>query len=378
MSSRDNVQLAWAMVAGRLTHISVFRDVPRGQRPTAVCEVCGAHLTMKLGPIRAHHYSHRSRSHCPLTAPETARHYNTKHTLASKLRATDALSVVTRCTFSSKGNRCPNDIPFLAAEGWDTVRVEPFIEPVRPDIVLLANGAPIFAIEVRATHAVSENKAASLSKLGIPWIEVVAGAQCDEWVPGSLLPAARHSKDALNFCSVHSDTVVQARASKVPPQATALTSTADTSPVQTDVTQHGYRWRFRVVDCYPTCGPRVRKVFWIHCSTRNRIDFRLRVVDDDTSFVVTSTRLVRNPEGSLRELNQRLVEHLRRSYDRFHSARPWLDSGAFPDNPATVYSRDFMSVKYQRDSDGKWTNSLRRADALQQVEADGPAGRTSA
>jgi len=243
------------------------------------------------------------------------------------------------------------------AEEWDTVRVETFIDPVRPDILLLTKDAPTLAIEVRATHAVSETKAASLSKLGISWIEVVAGAQCDEWVPGSLMPAVRReSKEAPNFCSIHSDSVnsgFQARAAEIRPQTTAQT---------TDVEHHGDRWRFRVVDCHPTRGPRVRKVFWVYCSRLNPVVFRLHVVDVATSSVITNMRHVTNPEDSLRELDERLAEHLLRTYERLHSPMPWLDSSAFPDNPATVYRKDFMPVKYQRDSNGKWMKAIRRAD----------------
>ena len=73
-------------------------------------------------------------------------------------------------------------------------------------------------------------------------------------------------------------------------------------------------------------------------------------------------RYVRNPEIALRELHQRLVEHLRRSYDRLHSPLPWLDGSEFPDNPATVYLKTFMPVEYQRDSNGKWMRVIRRTD----------------
>ena len=360
----DNVHLAWALVAGRLTHISEFRDVPRGLRSTAVCEACGAELIMKLGPIRAHHYSHRPRCHCPLTAPETARHYNTKQLLASKLRSTAALSVVTNCSFSSARTRCLTDLTYVAAQGWDTVRVEAFIDPVRPDIVLLTKDVPTLAIEVRATHAVSETKSASLSKLGIPWIEVIAGAQCDEWVPGSSMSAVRHSKEAPNFCSIHSDSVnsgFQPRETKVPPQSSAQTNTVNVSSFPTDAEHHGDRWRFRVVDCHPARGPRVRKVFWVYCSRLNPVACRLRVVDDDTESVITEMRRVTDAEGSLRELHQRLAKHLRRHYERFHSPHTWLDSSAFPDNPATVYRRSFMPVKYERDANGKWMKAIGRA-----------------
>jgi hypothetical protein len=360
-----NIKLAWALVDGRLAHISEFRDVPRGQRPTAVCEACGTELVMKLGNIRAHHYAHRPRSHCPLTNPETAHHYNTKQHLASKLRATDSLSVVIKCAFAARRNPCSRDLTYVAAEGWDTVHVEKFIDPVRPDIVLLSKGAPTFAIEVRATHPVSEAKAASLFGLGISWIEVVAGAPSDEWEPESALRAERHSKDAPSFCSVHSDIVnanTQAGDSVVPRQPIAKTSSRTTPAF------FRHRWRFRVVDCYPARGPRVRTVFWVYCSRQAPDVYHLRLVEDDTTRVISSMRNVRDPETALSALNQGLVRHLRRSYERFHSGLPWLDSSVFPDNPVTVYDVDFMPVKYQPDTAGRWVKVLRDVDDLPRVE----------
>ena len=348
----ESVQLAWALVAGRLTHISEFRHVPRGLRPTAMCEVCRFELILKLGPIRAHHYSHRSGSHCPLTAPETARHYNTKQLLATKLRSAAALSVVAKCAFSWAGTRCSSDLASVAAEGWDTVHVEAFIEPLRPDIVLLTNGAPTLAIEVRATHAVSEMKAASFSKLGISWIEVVAGTQCDEWVPGSALPAERReAKEVAKLCSRHSDS----ESSGFLARAAKQSATVRTSSFRADVGHHGDRWRFRVVDCYPTRGPRVRRVFWVYRSRLTPFTWRLHVVENATRPVIAVMRRVANPEESLVDLNQRLARYLRRSYERLHSSMHWSDSAIFPGNPATVFREDFMPAKYQRDSNGKWT-----------------------
>ena len=360
--TRDNIQLAWALVDGRLTHISAFRDVPRGQRPTAVCEACRVELIMKLGPIRAHHYAHRSNCHCPLTSPETARHYNTKHTLASKLRATASLSVVTKCTYSPTRTPCSADLTYVAAEGWDAVHVETLIHPVRPDILLLTKGAPTLAIEVRATHAVSEAKAASLLELGISWIEVVAGSPSDDWEPESALRAERRSKDAPNFCSIHSDTDnsnAQAGDATVAPQSIAKTRTGAS---QSEARDYGDRWRYRVVDCYPSGGRRVRKVFWVYCSRRTPLVCHLRLVEDDTTRVISAMRNVTDPEVALLDLHHRLLKHLRRSYERFHSDLPWQDISTFPANAVTVYKEVFMPVKYKPDSAGRWVKVLRPAD----------------
>jgi hypothetical protein len=359
----DTVQLAWALVAGRLAHISEFRNVPTGLRPSATCEGCGLGLVMKLGLVRAHHYSHRPGSRCPLIAPETARHFNTKHLLASKLRSLDALCVSMKCTFSSPPFGCSTDVTSVVAEAWDTVRVEPFIDPVRPDILLLTRGVAMLAIEIRATHAVADSKATRLSELGIPWIEVAAGAECDEWVPGSQMPVLRYESASAppRLCSTHSALEQAARSDAASPAA-ARRQLRNASSYQADLDHHGDRWRFRVVDCYPARARRIRKVFWVYSTRLSPFTLRLRLVDDSTSSIVAEIRTSEKSEEAFKELHRRLIGYLRRLYERFYSPLRWLDSSAFPVNPATVYLTDFMPVKYRRDSKGEWTTSIARTD----------------
>ena len=353
-----NVQLEWALVAGRLAHISEFRHALPRLRPVALCESCGGELSMKLGTIRAHHYSHRSNNGCRLTAPETARHYNTKQLLASQLRSADALRVVTKCAFSSNRVRCTADLTSVAAEEWDEVRVEPFIDPIRPDILLLKTGVAMLAIEVRATHAVPETKATRLADLGIPWIEVVAGTECNEWMPGVAMPALRYeSKSAPEFCSAHLD---RDHSDLAAPTNVAYPS-ASRTPTRT-ARSHGDRWQFRVVDCHPNHGPRRRKVFWVYCTRLNSLTCHLRVVDDSTSLVVAELGNATKSDQSLKEVHDLLVKYLRRTYERHHSPIKWQDNIAFPKNPATIYRTDFMPVKYCRDSNGVWRTAAERAD----------------
>jgi len=355
MSGKD-VQLAWALVAGRLAHISEFGDVPRGSRRPAECPLCRASVIMKLGPKRAHHYSHRPGDDCLLRNPETALHFNTKYLLASKLRSADALSVVAKCAWSAAHLRCLNDLWAVAAEGWDEVRVETFVHPLRPDILLVKAGAATLAIEVRATHAVPDTKAAKLADLGIPWVEVDAGGDWDGWEPSTPMPVIRHELKLPRFCSTHSEPARDQSASP----AAARVRRANRSAIYTQPDGHGERWRCRVVDCYPDHGFRVRKMFSVYCMDLDSGTVRMRLVDDDQvdSFIVAEVRASSRSNESLRKVNGRLGRYLKRTFELFDSPRRWLDPAQLPDNPAKLYRDDFMPVKYRRDSDGAWKASM--------------------
>lgn len=350
----DTVQLAWALVAGQLRHISEFRDVLQGAKPPATCEACGSTLIMKLGRIRAHHFAHQPGNRCALTAPETARHYNTKQLLASKLRSVDALSVASKCAFVALRGRCTTDIISVAAEAWDRVRVETYVEPFRPDIVLLKGERAVLAIEVRATHAVPDAKAQRLSERRIPWIEVLAGSSCDEWVSTSPLPVLRYEcAEVRKLCPAHTAPKPLEKASAVSSPATPRRTQKSTG--NAEIEGFGDRWRFRVIDCHPAEGPRVRKVFWIYSVQLNSFVYRLRVVDESTSSIVAQIDASEMSDESVRDLNQRLKEYLKRSFERLYSPQRWLERSAFPSNPATVYSKEYMPVKYHRDSEGRWS-----------------------
>ena len=67
-------------------------------------------------------------------------------------------------------------------------------------------------------------------------------------------------------------------------------------------------------------------------------------------------------DEALREVHLYLEQYLKRNFERFDSPRTWMDSGELPQNPATLYGRAFMPVKYRRDAHGKWTRENSRAD----------------
>src|SRR5262245_1166909 len=173
--STGAVQIAWARVDGRFCHISEFAGLALGERPLAACEACDRRLVMKLGRTRAYHFAHEATSVCVLTAPETAIHYNTKRFLADRLAMARRLYVARRCVGTCTQPACSETIATTIVEDWDEVCVEVSLDHVRPDVVLRRGGTAILAIEVRATHAVSDAKEARLKNIDVPWIEVDAG-----------------------------------------------------------------------------------------------------------------------------------------------------------------------------------------------------------
>ena len=147
---------------------------------------------------------------CPATRPETALHINCKLALATALRAatnTDAeLAIVLRCA-GVDGEACAERRVAVWTRAWDAVSVEERVGASRrPDVVLHRGGAPIGAIEVVVSNAVSPDKASALDAHGVPWIEVPASealASPDGWSVGEPLDVARTSADGEWRCDVH-------------------------------------------------------------------------------------------------------------------------------------------------------------------------------
>jgi hypothetical protein len=194
----------------RLASLSAYAHLPPSRRPPAFCPVCRERVWMKLGPRNRHHYAHAAPdSACPAATAEGALHLAAKLHLAEVLERLRALRIARLC------NRSPNDLslPCRASElsewvaDWDEVRVEHAIPSIRADLMLLASGRPIGAIEVCASHAVDEGKAARYRDLGVPWVEVPAERITDLWRPlwegDSPLPVLADSQGAPWRCPRH-------------------------------------------------------------------------------------------------------------------------------------------------------------------------------
>lgn len=170
----------------RLASLSAYAHLTPTRRPPSFCPVCRERVWMKLGPRKRYHYAHAAPdSACPAAGAEGALHLAAKLHLAEVLGRLSALPIARLC------NRSPNDLslPCRASElsawiaDWDDVRVEHAIPSIRADLMLLAGGRPVGAIEVCASHAVDEGKAARYRDLGVPWVEVPAQRITDLWRP---------------------------------------------------------------------------------------------------------------------------------------------------------------------------------------------------
>ncbi len=172
----------WVFVGGELHNVAEYAPpLPIHLRPAATCPECGQVVILKLGQERVFHYAHHAplpgQGRCPLTNPESARHSNGKFNLYVQLRQTRQLALVDVCA----GYFCFTKAAVTWRRGWDDVRVEYRTSTdTRPDVVLLKDDKVIGALEVFATHPVSDAKRARLRELGIPWIEVDADT-ADEW-----------------------------------------------------------------------------------------------------------------------------------------------------------------------------------------------------
>lgn len=166
------VEISVVVVGGKLALASSYAHLLPGQRPESFCPECGKRVILKLGDERVHHAAHmrsEDAQRCSLAScPERIEHWRSKYYLAKILRSRSSLSFSEPCSRRS----CRNRWIQVVIEGWDEVDVEIMVGRQRPDIVLLKNGEPIFAIEVFVTHAVDEEKKRDLDEFGIRWIEV--------------------------------------------------------------------------------------------------------------------------------------------------------------------------------------------------------------
>lgn len=167
------IKLEWVSVNDQIVHVSSLSAAPLAERRAARCPACRERVTLRLGSIKAHHAAHQAGSSCATTAPETAIHVNSKYYLAAQLRLARELHLLERCAHPA----CTEvrTLPRWQV-GWTDVEVEHSIGTRRPDVVLLRDGGPVAAVEVRVSHAVDQAKADALKSLGVPWTEVMGSA----------------------------------------------------------------------------------------------------------------------------------------------------------------------------------------------------------
>jgi predicted RNA-binding Zn-ribbon protein involved in translation (DUF1610 family) len=179
------VQLAWALdKAGKKVAAGQLDEASRRARAPFRCPGCGDPLVPHLGRVRARHFAHEPGSTCPLTSPETALHLNAKERLL--FLCAEAFSGRGRVLLRARCPGCLRPMPLDLAEVGDEARDEERLGALRPDVLLLASGRPVLALEVLVTHAVDEKKEAALAALGVPAAEIDAREEWEELVGGAI------------------------------------------------------------------------------------------------------------------------------------------------------------------------------------------------
>ncbi len=178
----EGVALAYARDRdGRLTPVRTLDEASRRARAPFTCPGCGDELVARLGAVRARHFAHRPGSRCPLTAPETALHFNVKERLltlcAEAFAGAREVTLLTRCPACRRADPRP-----LSALG-DAAEAEGAVGPLRADVLVTRRGAPALALEVLVTHAVDGAKEAALLAAGVPAVEVDAREDWEEEGP---------------------------------------------------------------------------------------------------------------------------------------------------------------------------------------------------
>jgi competence protein CoiA-like protein len=340
-------------VEGRRRHVSDFAGVPPHARPLAQCEACERRLIMRLGRRRAPHYAHKPSSVCALTAPETALHYNTKAYLANKLEGQRRLFTVQQCSAQD----CDEQLERTLARDWDEVHVERLLDPVRPDILLLCKGVPVLAIEVRATHIVSDGKAAILAQLGVPWVEVNAGFEAVGWEISQPLPVLRTDPPLPDWmCLEHTrrEEAEKRQREQEEERAQRLKLRNQLGRSASVGAGAGEVWKVRVVDFYPQVGPRVRRAYLLYRKRLRGGLYRVWIADDVEQEVIAEIRATADPDAAARELHTNFARYLKSRPELTDSPVGWVDASTLPSR-TEIYYRDRFPARYIRaGGDGPW------------------------
>jgi hypothetical protein len=133
-------------------------------------------VVARLGAVRARHFAHRPGSRCPLTAPETALHFNAKQRLLAL--AGEAFAGRRRVVLLTRCDGCRRPDPRDLMTLGNGAVAEGTVGALRADVLVTRAGVPTLAIEVLVTHAVDAAKEAALRSAKIPAVEIDAR---DDW-----------------------------------------------------------------------------------------------------------------------------------------------------------------------------------------------------
>lgn len=147
------------------------------KKKTAICRKCKSVLVVRIGKIRAPHFSHPFGSLCSYSGNESVLHSQVKELIASgsieiMLPPVSERLIKTGIEYYVKDNVIlgerviPDPICFIP----DNAMCEYDLGSFRPD-VLVEHGGKKYIIEILVTHAVDEEKRKRIEDIGIPAIE---------------------------------------------------------------------------------------------------------------------------------------------------------------------------------------------------------------
>ena len=300
-------KLQWVSVADEVVHVSQFASLKPKQRPKASCPVCGDQVIMKLGAKNAHHCAHKPDAVCAATTGETAVHLNTKLYIARKLEKEiaraqqdgDLPRLVIKELCGYKGGyyekTCTEERSTVWAVGFDEVAVEVRVGNRQPDITLRHNGMDMAGIEVHVTNAVSDEKAADLKLLGLPWIEVKGKPELYEgdWPWNSLqtLKVTRTGEGRWRCatCAVKEAKAAARKAEEARLEQERAEQAALWEKQKEHERNNGWHNRLcRVVDFYYTSGKKFRDMYQVQhlLDDGQEVGLRLQCVGQKVALLV--------------------------------------------------------------------------------------------
>lgn len=169
--------LVYALRNGRLISI---RQVGRGLQPDCLCPACGSPLIAKKGPIRQHHFAHKSGRACE-NAAETALHLLAKQVICTPgtQLALPPYTIEGRRRRGSKSQAISVTVPDVGgatiqvAAGQEECRFEGFTADALIS-VLSGSGRTRkeLIVEIAVTNPSGKPKIRRISSAGVPAIEI--------------------------------------------------------------------------------------------------------------------------------------------------------------------------------------------------------------
>jgi hypothetical protein len=194
-----SVLLAYALDgAGNRVHVDELDPSKRRARAPFRCLGCGEELLPHLGRIRARHFAHRPDSVCPLTAPESALHFNAKVRLLELCRL--AFSGERKVILEARCPRCRRQEPQDLAGLGDGAILEGMAGRIRADVLVTRNDEPALVMEVLVTHGLDDEKEHSLTELASPTAEIDARDPWESERAGAIAIAC-HRSFGFTLCS---------------------------------------------------------------------------------------------------------------------------------------------------------------------------------